>query len=473
MVPPRVAGAGSGKASRAAVGFIRSESVLETAQPPAEENTTGRVAAWKGALLRLAGESDTRTAVGLWLLTRVGIGILVWITVWTDASAKSRVPESVREVWEHWDWVRYLNIAENGYSLRKIHGASIAFFPGFPALLVVVHFLVRDWILTGLLISFVSGGIACVALARLIRYEAEAREAREVAAGAAGIASTAQQEADGPEEPSTSPVSQATALQTAVLQTAEQRRRAAVSNGLTLFLFSPAAVFLAVGYTEAIFLAFALPAWLAARRGRWVLAGVLTAAASAIRIDGVFLFVALAVMFLLTRPRGGRSWLHGSGLLISLVPPLGFFAYLYHLTGSWLAWSHAEAQGWDRTQNDPLRTFRETWRYAFGRQILPAAEAWEYQVEFLAMATGAAIVIWLLVRRRWPEAVYVGIPLLSLATSHVYLSVARELLLWWPLWAVVGVWAVRRPWVKTIVMTVQTPMMFIIAYLFFTGRWAG
>ncbi len=34
-------------------------------------------------------------------------------------------------------------------------------------------------------------------------------------------------------------------------------------------LLSPYAVFLAAGYSESLFLALALPGWLAARRGRW------------------------------------------------------------------------------------------------------------------------------------------------------------------------------------------------------------
>jgi hypothetical protein len=418
------------------VSVIDSKSAIE--QPPDAATAPGGRFARQWALVRRLGVGENeKLALGLWLISRVGIGLLVWITVWTSADAKSRVPHSMSQVWDRWDVVRYIDIAAHGYSLRAIHGASIAFFPGMPAALYVVHLAVRQWVVSGLLISFVAGAVASVALARIIALEAGTGKD----AGEADDADAAWYE------------------------------RSAVRNGVTLWLCSPAAVFLAVGYTEALFLAFALPAWLAARRERWLTAGLLTAGAMAVRINGLFVFAALVVLFLLTRPRG-RDWLRGSALLISLVPLAAFFTYLHHLTGSWTAWSHAESQGWDRKLTNPLRTFRNTWHYAFGH-FLPAATAWEYQVEILAIAVGVGLLVWLLVRRRWAEAVYVGFSVVTLATSHVYLSVTRELLLWFPLWAALGVWTVRRPWAKTVILTVSTPMMFVVAYLFFTGRWAG
>jgi len=56
---------------------------------------------------------------------------------------------------------------------------------------------------------------------------------------------------------------------------------------------SPAAIFLAVGYAESLFLAFALCSWLAARSGRWPLALLLAGCATVIRTNGFFLCAAL------------------------------------------------------------------------------------------------------------------------------------------------------------------------------------
>jgi hypothetical protein len=401
---------------------------LQNADGSRLTRTTRRLAAALGA----GGLEGT--ALRIWVLSRVAVFVFAWNVAWVTQPLTKYNPRGFGGLWNRWDWVRYSDIAAHGYSLRARHGASIAFFPGYPLMLSATHAVVRSWIYTGLFVSFVAGAVAAVALARIIALEAGAAFGTD--------------------------------------QAGQTKARTAVREGLLFWTFAPAAIFLAAGYTEAVFLAFALPAWLTARRGRWLATGLLLAGASAIRVNGLFELAAVAVLFLQTRPRGLRDWLRGTPLLIALVPVIAFMAYLHSLTGSWLAWQHAEAQGWDRHFTEPLRTFVNTWRYAFGSK-LPAYNAWEYQLEMLAMAVGVALLVLLLVRRRWAEALYVGLSVVSLATSHVFLSVPRELLVWWPLWALLGVWTVRRPWIRTVYLAVCTPLMFTVAYLFLMGLWAG
>lgn len=374
------------------------------------------------------------TALRIWVLSRIAIFVFAWNIAWVTQPLTKYSPRGFGGLWDRWDWVRYSQIAAHGYSLRARHGASIAFFPGYPLVLSVAHLVVRSWLYTGLIVSFAAGAVAAVALARIIALEAGAAFGTDQA----GLA----------------------------------KARTAVREGVLFWTFAPAAVFLAAGYTESLFLALALPAWLTARRGRWLTTGLLLAGASAIRINGLFELAAVSVLFLQTRPRGLRDWLRGTPLLIALAPVIAFMAYLHSLTGSWLAWQHAEAAGWNRHITEPLRSLVNTWRYAFDAK-LPAYNAWEYQLELLAMAVGAALLIWLLLRRRWAESVYVGLSVVSLGTSHVYLSVPRELLVWWPLWALLGVWTVRRPWIRTVYLSVCAPLMFTVAYLFLMGLWAG
>ncbi|MGR7000220.1 hypothetical protein ACU686_22725 [Yinghuangia aomiensis] len=89
-----------------------------------------------------------------------------------------------------------------------------AFFPGYPAALHAVHVFVGSWIAAGLLISLVCGAAAVVLLSRV-----------------AGL--------DHPESVG--------------------------ERAVLLLLLLPPAVFLAAGYTEALFLMLALAAWLRAR----------------------------------------------------------------------------------------------------------------------------------------------------------------------------------------------------------------
>ncbi|MGH3246505.1 MAG: hypothetical protein ACRDOI_09870 [Trebonia sp.] len=48
----------------------------------------------------------------------------------------------------------------------------------------------------------------------------------------------------------------------------------------------------------------------------------------------------------------------------------GYMAYLKDVTGDWLAWSHAEQQGWSRRLTSPVIAFRNSWNNAFGSGYL-------------------------------------------------------------------------------------------------------
>ena len=467
--------------------------------------------------------TDVR-ALYAWAASRLGI-----LVISLAASAAGYGP-SWLDLWQRWDWDRYLTIAAYGYTSGKgpaYDSNIVAFFPGYPLAVHAVQLVVRNWVVSGLLISLVTGAVACIALARLAEFEWHARRAR---IGEAGPANG---------EPG----------------------RAAVTAVL-LLVCAPAAIFLAAGYSESLFLALAIPAWLAARRGRWVPAGVLTALACTVRIDGAFEAAGLGVMFLLSRPRV-RDWARSSALLLPLAAIGGYMAYLKDITGDWLAWFHAEQQGWQRRLTNPVTAFRASWNNAFGsgyrsggasfgraggrfpgggapgtgtgggaaqggqQGLLPgggtrfggganaggqgsglgqqsgfgqtpgtgsaaqhASHAssgggfgglggvgsfgpWPFRLDILVVFAGLAFAGWAVFRRRWAELVYVGAAVVSLATSTYYMSVAREALLWWPLWIALAAWLSRRRWLTWLYLAASSAAMVGISWLFLTGGWAG
>jgi hypothetical protein len=226
-------------------------------------------------------------------------------------------------------------------------------------------------------------------------------------------------------------------------------------------------VFLAAGYTEALFLALAVPAWLAAREERWAAAGLLAAGACSVRVNGAFLAVALVVHYLVVRrgrPRRDALW-----LAVPAVPLLGYSAYLRWRTGDWLRWLHAQEEGWGRRFTAPWDALAETVRMADG----VGAFAYVARLEIAAVAVGLALTGLLLRRRRWGEATYVGLSVGSLATSTFYFSVARGTLLWFPLFLVLAAAAARRPVAHRAYLAVCAPLMLLGVLLFTTGRWAG
>lgn len=389
-----------------------------------------------------------RQVLSLYLLTRAAVWTIAYCTRWLfPADSETRHPTGPLSPFQHWDWWHYLHIAQDGYFP---HGADPspgtdspgtdspgtdrdnreAFFPGFPLALRAVHTLVPDWAAAGALISLVAGAVAVLALARIARR---------------------------------------------YLPDPDTGRRAVL-----FFLLSPCAVFLAAGYTEALFLAFALPAWLAAQRRDWPRAALLACLATTVRPSGLFLAAALIAHYLTTirahRPhRPHRPRHHWRTLPWLALPALPLFLYSWYLqthTGDWMAWKHAEERGWYRTFHAPWDAWRTTWDAAFGH-IQTTGYAIEFQAELLAMLLGLALTALLVRHRRWPEALYIALTLWALGTSYWYMSIPRATLLWWPLWCLLAARSLRTPWITTAYLTVVAPLMTVCAITFMTGRWAG
>ncbi|MFC7646545.1 hypothetical protein ACFQX6_42745 [Streptosporangium lutulentum] len=282
----------------------------------------------------------------------------------------------------------------------------------------MVHLFTGSWTLAGLLISFVAGAVAMVALARLAEFE-------------------------GP--PGTG-------------------RRAVLA-----LLLWPMSVFLFAGYSESLFLAFAIPAWLAARRGRWPLAAVLAAGASCVRITGLFLALALVVEFF-----SRRHAVRQAGWLVApFVPLVLYSAYQHARSGDWLAWKHAQEAGWGRHLVWPWESLITTWNSALGEGRF----AWAFRLEIAGAVVGVGLVLVLLYLRRWSEFLYVGLQVGALLCSAYYLSIPRSALLWWPLFLLIAKASASPPswrrWIIVVYALVVGPLMVLNTLVFTDGAWVG
>ncbi|MBC6456464.1 hypothetical protein [Actinomadura sp. HBU206391] len=361
--------------------------------------------------------SRDRTALGTWLLSRAGMVLIAIVAGRT--LVRGDLQEPFLDRWTQWDVDHLIEIARYGYGgdpAQPPDAGLPGFFPGFPLVVRATHLIVPDWRLAALLVSFAAGAVAMVALARL--------GDQEFGAGTG--------------------------------------QRAVIA-----LLLCPVALFLLAGYSEALFLAFALPAWLLARQGRWAPAALCGFAAAGVRITGVFLALALVVEFL-TGER--RQWRQAPWLIVPFLAPAAYWAYLWHWTGRFNAWQIAQEKGWGRDTVWPWQAWETTWNAAFhaDNQFTHA-----FRVELAAAVIGVVLTLWLLAKRRWAESSYVGLQLVALMTSAFYLSIGRSTLVWWPLWLALGVLGVRRPWAYVALLALSVPLLVVQVVLYTSGSWAG
>jgi hypothetical protein len=249
------------------------------------------------------------------------------------------------DVWARWDSGWFLRIAEHGY-VSAPEGAA-AFFPLYPGLVGIVgRLLAGHYVLAGILVSLAAALAAFVLLHRL----AEAR------LGADGA------------------------------------RRAV----LYLALF-PTSLFLQAVYSEALFLALALGAFLLAERGRWLPAGVVTGLALLTRPAGLALLPALALLAWRRRERPrALAALAVAGGLFALFP-----LFLWLRLGDALAFARSQA-GWNR-ELSPLGPLGGLWdgvrAVATGDVPLGATPLHAHAVNveslaFLVLFAALTVVVW-------------------------------------------------------------------------------
>ena len=126
------------------------------------------------------------------------------------------------EIWNEWDAVHFLRLAEFGYSAADKFKAW--FYPFYPWCVRFTSYLCNDFLLAAFLVSAVALFFAVVILRRIALLEWNAEIGRRT---------------------------------------------------VYFFLIFPTAFYLHIGYTESLFLALALGSIFAARKERWWLAGLL------------------------------------------------------------------------------------------------------------------------------------------------------------------------------------------------------
>lgn len=212
-----------------------------------------------------------------------------------------------------WDSGWYLRMINHGYPHVAVqgHGATaqntIAFFPLFGIFARAVRAVTGlSAMRSGIIVAVTAGGVACVLLWLLAEHLLDERSADRTVA---------------------------------------------------LFCFFPASFAMLLPYAEGVMLAFAIGCLLALMRRHWLVAGICAALATATRPNALIL-TACCLWAAINAVRRDREWRALIAPALAPVGMLAFYAFLWHHTGDFFAWSHVERAGWEYSSTDTLKTFK-------------------------------------------------------------------------------------------------------------------
>jgi hypothetical protein len=232
----------------------------------------------------------------------------------------------------------------------------------------------------------------------------------------------------------------------------------------------PTSFFLLAPYSESLFLLLVLTALWAARRGRWEIAGLAGAAASATRNLGVLLVLPLAVeavhQYRRSRDPGGLA----RALVWSALAAAGAVAYLafwQHLAGDALA-PVVQQENWQRTFSFPWATIAGGTNEAF--RFVGLYPGGYHLLDWLVVIPALPAAAWVVLRTRPVYGVYVAASLLAplslIFAPRPFMSLPRFLLPLFPILWAFAVWAGRRRGVHELIVAASATLLGILTVLF-------
>jgi len=340
-----------------------------------------------------------------------------------------------------WDSNWYISIVNNGYSLK-----TTAFFPLYPLLIRLVSSLKGNVWTSGLWISNISFLIALFYLYVIAKKEFDDDTA---------------------------------------------------SRTVFYIAAAPAAFFFSTVYTESVFLLFLAACFYYSRNGKWLLAAITGALASATRLTGVLaasfiLFEALwqqgvrfvpkpwslqAQINILTDGMHTlpKAW---KGILASIFSTSGLIAYmvfLYQKFGDPLAFLRAE-NSWNKkiSWDWPVRLIQNTINFhrLKGNILYGGIDNLEHLMDPIILLVFVPLVIIVFLKFRPSFGLFTLLSFLLPLISSSPVSMRRYVLALIPCYLLLALWG-KRPWVDRIIIGISLPLQALFLILFSHWVFAG
>jgi Gpi18-like mannosyltransferase len=323
-------------------------------------------------------------------------------------------------IWNRWDAPDYLDLARNGYPDEA--GAReflLVLLPLYPLTIRSAYWIVRDWQIAALLVSNICCAGAFVYFFLLNRLEFNERMAR---------------------------------------------------RALFLLAIFPTAYFLHVGYAESLFLLLSIAAFYHARRGQWLLCGLLGMLATATRIPGIALLPPLAFEYLQQK---NFRWREIRWDIVSLaLLPLGAVIYVYicyHNYGNAFHFFDLQRKIWGAFLRWPFPSVVGNWIGVWHAEA--SQRVLQYGGPFVAFVLATAALLIAPFRLRACYAIYLGVSWVLIFSNNYPVSSPRYLLVVFPLFMVLAQLC-RRSWIRDSFAFVCLLFYALCTTCFIRGWWA-
>lgn len=342
-----------------------------------------------------------------------------YTNVWKFTEPYFPVSNPLLFPWANFDGVHYLSIAANGYLDNQ------GFFPLYPILIRILAFVLGGgepftlaYFASGFAISNISFILALFVFYKLVKID----------------------------------FSKKIALQ-----------------AIFFLLVFPTSFFFASLYTESLFLLLSLLSFYAARKKKWVFAGLLGALLSATRLTGIFILPALLYEFFLSEKK-----IVSAKALPLLMVPLGLSSYVFYLFlrfGNPLLFIQAhENINPTRSVYSPVLFPQTIFRYS---KILTSISYTQYEwwIALLELSafTFAVLTLYLAWRYkiRLSYIIFAGLAFIVPVSSGTFSGLPRYILILFPMFIALSL--IKSPLVKLVYSAVSIILLFILLMLFSRG----
>lgn len=321
------------------------------------------------------------------------------------------------ELWNRWDSLPYLEIAEYGYRATGDSINRLVLFPLYPWSVRAVAWVTGDYLVSGMLISAVAVVLAAILLRRLVSIDDE---------------------------------------------------DAVASRAVWFLAIFPTAFFLHIAYAEAMFLALAIGAFVAARNDRWILAGILGALASMTRINGALLAPALGLeAFIQLWTTRRWNWRY---LALGLIP-IGFGVYLwinYHVSGDPFKFMAIQREHFFKHVSWPWVGIRDRVGYIWAASPMDAVVTGWQESLFILLGLVCTIISWWKLRPSY--SIWMTLNWLLITSAGFLLCIPRYTLAMFPIFILFGRMARNPVWFA--ILTVWS-LLFLALFtgIFVQGLW--